>query len=425
MNVNWKHRLKAWTGAAVLSTVLFGTLGGSAFTGQASAAAAKADVYHIVALGDSITVGFEPGLGQETGKSVPYGYVDRLQEQGLLHGRTRTANYAIAGLKTDGLKNYVQAIASGQVISSEAIQPALPDPRANSVGALAPEAKTKLAEADLIVLTIGGNDVSSLTQSASGMDSAAVGAKVEELLSTYSANVSSVIGTLHQLNPDAEIVLADQYQPVPAIAGKALYDTLQQAAGLLTRAADQIAADAVQQGVNVKIAHVAKEFVGGELTMTHILSSDIHPNQLGYDAIAKVFSETIWGEYRKLTAPDTGQPMNIIVKGNMLQTPYKPVLRKNENYVAIQDIVNAIGATTKWDNKTASATITYGSDQVVVKMGAPTVQVNGQKVAVSSPAFLNKVGKEDKTYVPLKVLAVGLGLDVQYDAKLKTVFINP
>ena len=35
--------------------------------------------------------------------------------------------------------------------------------------------------------------------------------------------------------------------------------------------------------------------------------------------------------------------MRIIVKGQELNTPYKPILRDNLNYVAIQDIVDAVG----------------------------------------------------------------------------------
>jgi hypothetical protein len=178
--------------------------------------------------------------------------------------------------------------------------------------------------------------------------------------------------------------------------------------------------------MDVKVAHVAKEFIGGEGTMTHMIKDrDFHPNQFGYEAIAKVFAETIWGDYTKLTAPASGEPMNIIVSGKTLNTPYKPIIRNGKNFVAIQDIVNAVGATTVWDNKTSTATITYGDRKVAVKIGATAVQVNGASLAVDTPAFLNKVGNESKTYVPLAMVAEGLGFDVQYVAKLKTVFVNP
>ncbi|WP_257031607.1 stalk domain-containing protein [Paenibacillus sp. E222] len=377
--------------------------------------------FRLVTLGDSITVGYEPNL-----KELPYGYVERLQEQGLLHGRTQVDNYGIAGLKSSGLKNFVDAIKEGKALTSEAIQPSLPDPRAAQVGANIAAIRESVAEANLIAITIGGNDVSELLGSADKLSDAELEAKVKELLSSYTANVSAVINDIHEINPNAKIVIADQYQPMPEVAGKALYAKLMEASQGFTATIDGIATEFAAKGMDVKVAHVAKEFIGGEGTMTHMIKDrDFHPNQFGYEAIAKVFAETIWGDYTKLTAPAAGQPMNIIVSGKTLDTPYKPIIRNGKNFVAIQDIVNAVGATTVWDNKTSTATITYGDRKVAVKIGATAVQVNGASVAVDTPAFLNKVGTESKTYVPLAMVAEGLGFDVQYVAKLKTVFVNP
>ncbi|WDQ34285.1 GDSL-type esterase/lipase family protein [Paenibacillus marchantiae] len=377
--------------------------------------------FRLVTLGDSITVGFEPNL-----KELPYGYVERLQEQGLLHGRTQVDNYGIAGLKSSGLKNFADAIKEGKALTSEAIQPSLPDPRAAQVGANIAAIRESVAGANLVAITIGGNDVSELLGSADKLSDAELEAKVKELLSSYTANVSAVINDIHEINPNAKIVIADQYQPMPEVAGKALYAKLMEASQGFTATIDGIATEFSAKGIDVKVAHVAKEFIGGEGTMTHMIKDrDFHPNQFGYEAIAKVFAETIWGDYTKLTAPAAGQPMNIIVSGKTLDTPYKPINRNGKNFVAIQDIVNAVGATTVWDNKTSTATITYGDRKVAVKIGATAVQVNGASVAVDTPAFLNKVGTESKTYVPVAMVAEGLGFDVQYVAKLKTVFVNP
>ncbi|MEK3706203.1 stalk domain-containing protein [Paenibacillus sp. FSL R7-0198] len=377
--------------------------------------------FRIVTLGDSITVGYEPNT-----KELPYGYVERLHEQGLLHGRTQVDNYGIAGLKTSGLKNFTTAIKDGKTLTSEAIQPSLPDPRAGQIGANTAAIRESVAQANLVAITIGGNDVSELLGTADKLSDQELQAKVKELLATYTANVSAAINDIHEINPTAKIVIADQYQPMPEVAGKALYAKLMEASQGFTQTIDGIAAQFTAQGTDVKVAHVAKEFVGGEGTMTHMIKDrDFHPNQFGYAAIAEVFAKTIWGDYTKLTAPATGEPMNIIVSGKTLNTPYKPIIRNGKNFVAIQDIVNAVGATTVWDNKTSTATITYGDRKVAVKIGANAVKVNGASVTVDTPAFLNKVGKESKTYVPLAMVAEGLGFDVQYVAKLKTVFVNP
>lgn len=379
--------------------------------------------FRIVTLGDSITVGYEPNLKQQ---DQPYGYVERLQEQGLLHGRTQVDNYGIAGLKSSGLKTFTTAIKDGKTLTSEAIQPSLPDPRAGQIGANTAAIRESIAQANLVAITIGGNDVSELLGTANKMSDQELQEKIKELLTTYTANISATITDIHEINPTARIVIADQYQPMPEVAGKELYAKLMEASKGFTTTIDGIAAQFTAQGIDVQVAHVAKEFIGGEGTMTHMIRDrDFHPNQLGYASIAEVFSKTIWGNYTKLTAPAAGEPMNIIVSGKTLNTPYKPIIRSGKNFVAIQDIVNAVGATTVWDNKTSTATITYGDRKVAVKIGADAVLVNGASVKVDTPAFLNKVGKESKTYVPLAMVAEGLGFDVQYVAKLKTVFVNP
>lgn len=118
-------------------------------------------------------------------------------------------------------------------------------------------------------------------------------------------------------------------------------------------------------------------------------------------------------------------PMSIVVNGTTLNTPNKPILKNGQNFLALKDILNAVGATGKWDNKTSSATIIYGGRTVVITIGSKTIKVNGTDVAIDTPAFLQKVGKEDKTYLPLAALAAGLGFDVNYSSKLRTAFINP
>ncbi|OAB39501.1 stalk domain-containing protein [Paenibacillus glacialis] len=415
-----KKCISAATGIVLLSALLIGSVSASTVV-QGQEAQAKS--YRIVALGDSLTVGYEPKMDVN---SKPYGFVERLYEQGLFHGRTTISNYGILGLKGAGLEHFVEAAEKGQPISADAIQVGLPDPRAGEIGASAVQLNADIASADLITITIGGNDFRPIIEGALTPGSGDFNSSMENLFTSYITSMTSIIGNLHELNSDALIVVADQYQPIPAIANQATYPKLIAASETFSGVVDKMAAGYQTQGVNVKVAHIAKEFVGGEGTMTHIIADrDIHPNQYGYETIAKVFAGTIWEEYRKPTTVDNTLPMTIVVKGQELKTPYQPVLRNGQNYVAIQDIVNAVGATSKWDSRTSSATISYGTQTVIIKIGSTSVMVNGQSVTVDTPAFLNKVGKEDKTYVPLAVLATGLGLDVEFSPKLRTAFINP
>lgn len=413
------HRMnKASAVAGALALILILVSGIAAKPAQA----ADVDDYLIVALGDSITAGYEPGM---TEQSVPYGFVERLGEQGLFHARTSAVNYGILGLTSEGLKNYVTAIQKGVPVTGADIQANLPDPRIASFATGIAQAKADLQKADLITITIGGNDLLKLLPDMKNISLDQLRAQGDEVLTHYGDNLREIVRILLELNPSAQIVIADQYQPVPKPAGAAIYDELQQFADKFTSMVDGIVADYAGDAKPVKAAHVAAAFTGREISLTHIFSeTDIHPNQAGYEEIAKIFAESVWGSYRTTTAKTGGAPISVVVKGQELNTPYPPILKNGQTFVAIKDITDAIGAQSKWDSRTSTATITYGSRTVVIPIGAKQIKVDGTPAATATPAFLQKVGKENKTYVPLALLVQGLGLDVQYSSKMKTVFIN-
>ncbi|GJM82183.1 hypothetical protein HMSSN139_46790 [Paenibacillus sp. HMSSN-139] len=254
----------ALVGALALILFLFG---GSTAAPVHAAEAAQADGYLIVALGDSITAGYEPGM---TETSVPYGFVERLKEQGLFHGRTSAVNYGILGLTSEGLKNYITAIQAGSPVAAADIQPNVQDPRIASFASGIGQAKADLQKADLITITIGGNDLLRLLPDVKNISLEQLRAQSEEVLKAYGDNLREVVRILTELNPSAQIVLADQYQPVPKLAGASIYDELQQLAGKFTAIVDGVVADSAAQAKPIKAAHVATAFTGREISLTHI-----------------------------------------------------------------------------------------------------------------------------------------------------------
>lgn len=404
--------------------------GGTASFAETAANAAEAgsqttikqgSLQTIVAIGDSITAGYEPGM---TEASAVYGYVDRIKEQALFHNRTEVTNYGILGLTSTGLLNYLKAIQEGSAVTADTIQPGISDPRISVFASGIPGTKTKLAQADTILITIGGNDVSQLIEQSKSLSADQLETTANELLTVYKTNIQEILSVLTVINPDAQIILADQYQPVPKIAGESQYVMLSEIAAGFTQAVDEAVAALVQEGKSVKVAHVAERFVGKELAYTHIFNEDMHPNQSGYETIAKVMAESIWGYYRITEAQKGKTELSVVVSGAELQTPYKPIVKNGQTFVVLRDITDAIGGTSKWDSKSSTATVSYNGSEVVIPIGAKTVTANGISLETASPAFLQKAGTEQKTYVPLALLVKGLGLDVQYSSKMKTVFIN-
>lgn len=290
----WKKILTAGTSSLLLFSVLISAGGGSANAATVVSQESQQDVFRIVALGDSITAGYEPGMTDPNTK--PYGYAERLLEQGWFHGRSTLNNYGILGLTTAGLRNYTGAIKDGTVITPDGIQAGLPDPRIQQFAQLTTQIGTELKEADLITITIGGNDVTSLFLNVKELTDADFQSQLEQRLADYGTNVKAILENIRAVNAHGTIILADQYQPAPQIALGPYYDKLMTAASQLTTIAESVVASVNKEGAPVLLAHVAESFTSGIGSLTHIISNaDFHPTQRGYETIASVFAKLQWG----------------------------------------------------------------------------------------------------------------------------------
>jgi lysophospholipase L1-like esterase len=381
--------------------------------------------YHIVAVGDSLTVGYIHGMENEA-NPVPYGYVERVYEQALFHGlRASMANYGILGLTTEGLQHYIEAAEKGETVTPEDLPfGTTMDPRIEQLAAAAPQLLADLEDADLVTITIGSNDFLTIFDKLKAGTGASA---VADMLPVYEQQLEAALRAIIGINPKAEIVVSDLYNPAPhskAVISEEAYQALVTASEDIRARIEIVVKRLSDEGNNVRVAYVGAPFLGHELAYTTVAKGDFHPNAKGYTSMGKSFAQAIWGDYREVAPRAANVPISVVVAGKELQTAYKPVLKNNKTYVPMRDITDAMGALLKWDNKTQTATVTLGDRIVSFTIGAKTMVINGKSVAVDTPAYLQKVGKENKTYLPLAALSDGLGFQVVYRGTLKTAFIN-
>lgn len=432
---------KKWLAAAAAIGLTLGT-----FPGTGGAANASSDgVYQIVALGDSLTAGYQYGM--KLG-DVPYGYVDRLFEQALFHGRSTKHNYGIIGLTTPGLGHLLDGVAEGKPLSAADLQnfssykeAATVTKLADDIAKMTPAIKSDLATADAVVVTIGANDFMDFLRGALAKPTAAetkstIEAGFEPLLTTYKEEALAALRKIHILAPDAALYVSDQYLPVPNVKLGAYYDNTEVYNYLyayvvpkLTETIDGIVAKLQTEGVQTTTVHVADDFKGNESTYTTVISSpdkDIHPNAQGYEVIAKAYADAMWREYRQPAPLAPGAAISVIVQGKEVVSPYKPVVKPpGVTFLALTDVMNALGITDwTWDVKTRTVSLNKNGRTASITIGAKTMLVNGQSLPVLVPAYLQTVGKEKKTYVPLAVIAQAVNYQVEYSKQLKTSFIN-
>lgn len=393
--------------------------------------------YRIVILGDSVSVGYEPGVKEW--KDV-YGYGDRLYEQALLHGRSELSNYAVVGLTSEGLTNLLQGAKDNKKLTFDQIQDfsKFTDERittlANEVGAKTSELNGALKQANLVAMTIGGNDFLDYIRSLLDKDPqeavAQLHAEIDTKLNNYAAQVKKAVQLIHELAPNAVIKLSDQYLPMPVQYDADLYGQFIKVTDTLAELLDEMEAELDEEGVPVDIVHIRSLFAGKEMSLTHIYyEKDVHPNQLGYAAIAEQFSDSIWQSYTPIPVTEktkNGKPVApaIYIDGKALSSPNQPMLRNSTTFLALTDVANATGATYKWDNKTQTVTFVKGRNTVAITIGSKTLKVNGETKPLATPAYLQQVGSAKKTYVPLAAIATGLEYQVVYRSSLNTAFIH-
>lgn len=215
---------------------------------------AEKPAWKIAALGDSLTV----GTGDQTGS----GYVKRSADalaKALDKPVHVVNNLAIGGLRADQLlrqlddKGFVNAI----------------------------------AQADIVMLTIGGNDLFQFAANGGSMASGgdlSVG-ELEKHLEEGQGRLRAVIAKIRGLNPNARIVYVGLYNPffdLPEIRADA---------SRIVREWNGVAAEAAVEDGNMTVVPTYDLF---EANIGRYLSSDhFHPNDEGYARIAERVSQTL------------------------------------------------------------------------------------------------------------------------------------
>ncbi len=99
-----------------------------------------------------------------------------------------------------------------------------------------------------------------------------------------------------------------------------------------------------------------------------------------------------------------------------------PINRNNRVLLPVRFLANTFGVANdgiKWDAATKTATLTNSEVTIVVTIGASSMTVNGQTVALDAPAII----ENSRTYLPLRAIANALGVDnsnIAWDAATST-----
>ncbi|MBQ9428397.1 MAG: hypothetical protein IJU41_02500 [Clostridia bacterium] len=99
-----------------------------------------------------------------------------------------------------------------------------------------------------------------------------------------------------------------------------------------------------------------------------------------------------------------------------------PINRNNRTMLPVRFLANAFGVSNDgiaWDGATRTATLKNATTEIIITIGAPSMTVNGETVALDSPALI----EHDRTYLPVRAIANALGVsndNISWDEKTNT-----
>ena len=240
----------------------------------------------LLALGDSLTTGY--GLDNYLPGESPYlcdSYV----------------NIIAQALGLEGGSTYINRAVNGD--------------RSADLAELIPSLEAEVRSADLIIITIGGNDLLSIVpaiasqiagksvtsfEQAMAVFSAATTEtyaalladpafcqQMEKIFSDLDANLKVIMRFIQQTAPDARVVFLKQYNPFKNVPG--FVDFGEFAGRMLDSINSGVESNALAFGFEV----VDTTFVieANALGLTNIAQNDIHPNKAGHAEIAKLLAE--------------------------------------------------------------------------------------------------------------------------------------
>lgn len=121
-----------------------------------------------------------------------------------------------------------------------------------------------------------------------------------------------------------------------------------------------------------------------------------------------------------LIAPVFAQGINIVINNNKVETPDAPYIKEERTLVPLRLISENLGIKVDWDNANRQVVLKKSDGDVILPIQKDYYLVNGQKV----PTEISGEIKNDRTFVPVRLIAELFDRNVGWDNNTKTVLIN-
>ncbi len=112
--------------------------------------------------------------------------------------------------------------------------------------------------------------------------------------------------------------------------------------------------------------------------------------------------------------------IRVLLDGAAIEFDQTPVIISDRTMVPVRAIYEALGADVEWDAATRTASGMKNGIKVSFTIDTPTVSINYNEKTIDAPAVI----VSDRTLVPVRALAEGFGVKVDWDATTRTVILT-
>ena len=344
---------------------------------SAEALTEKDHIQSMVVFGDSISTGY--GL------------------EGTIYTRTSYANLVASALGLSCGNGYVNYAVDGDTSAD--------------IFRMVKQYPSAVKEADLIILTCGGNDILkhalTIAISTSGSTSSNLiqvalsllskpedevkaalyseknEAVIENALSVYQSNMTDLVAHLRAQAPNARIIFLTQYNPLSGIPVGTVLDLY--AENVIGRLNNIMQETVLAGGCEIVDTHAVMTKRGMELS--NIMASDIHPNAAGHAAMAEMVKNYLGIEEPEISemtttlpAMTTTVPSTVMTTGS--ETVTEPVTVTTQPPVTVTETTTAPAVTTATVSYTTTVALAVTTTDVTET--TTTVAENTGVTAVSS-----------------------------------------
>ena len=122
---------------------------------------------------------------------------------------------------------------------------------------------------------------------------------------------------------------------------------------------------------------------------------------------------------RKTEIKMTANRKTAYVNGIPTTLDAAPVIKFDRTMLPVRFVAENLGATVGWNDATKTVTVKSSTVTIEIVIGASTAKVNGTKIALDSPAYIDS--STGRTYLPVRAIAENLGATVDWNSTTKTV----